>query len=81
MDGTVPQSIKSFIEPCTHAAQEIMAPMAFLGCQGDLILPFEAQRAMASAAGARFIEVGSGHSPFLDGDRISSIVDTVETIA
>ncbi|KAH7304785.1 Alpha/beta hydrolase fold-1 [Stachybotrys elegans] len=81
MDSTVPHSLAAFVDPCTNSGQEIAAPQVFIGCRDDLIMPFEGQKAMAAAVGARFIDIDSGHSPFLENERISDVVGIVEEIA
>ncbi|KAK3182012.1 hypothetical protein K4F52_006751 [Lecanicillium sp. MT-2017a] len=64
--STVPQSLKSFENNAVRAAAEIAAPKTYIAAEGDLAIPFEGQKGMALAAGAKLEVIPGSHSPFSD---------------
>jgi hypothetical protein len=81
MDITVPQSLRSFQDPCSHGTAEVQAPKTYITTQQDGIVPYEGQMAMASAASARVISLTCGHSPFLLKRETNQLLETLLEVA
>ncbi|KAI9149956.1 putative hydrolase R7 [Paramyrothecium foliicola] len=79
-DTTVPQSLISFADPCAQGSSEVLARKVYVICREDSAVPYQGQRAMAEAAGAEMIEIESGHSPFLQSEVMSKLVEAVEGV-
>ncbi|KAK2606221.1 hypothetical protein QQS21_003392 [Conoideocrella luteorostrata] len=81
MDIMVPQSLVSNISVCAHGTSEIVVPKTYVAARNDLVLPYEGQRAMAQAAGAKMVELECGHSPFLKDKETLLLLDVIEKSA
>lgn len=78
--STVPQSLKSFENNAVRAAAEIAAPKTYIAAEGDLAIPFEGQKGMALAAGAKLEVIPGSHSPFSDPEVCSTMLDIIEQV-
>ncbi|KXJ88429.1 Alpha/beta hydrolase fold-1 [Microdochium bolleyi] len=75
-------SIAAFGEPTVHAAAEVAAPKTYFVCVRDEALVPATQREMAKSCGAeRVVELDAGHSPFLVGRHVKTIVQELATAA
>ena len=76
------QSLVAFAEPMDHDAADVAAPKTYFICLRDEVFPLPAQREMASLCGAqRVVELDAGHSPYLVGHHVETIMREISTAA
>ncbi|KAM0415823.1 hypothetical protein ACHAPT_013233 [Fusarium lateritium] len=76
------QSTASFETPSEFVGPDIAVPKTYVACGNDGAIPIEGQLAMAAAMGdaVKIVTLGSGHSPYLDPDSRSRLVDIISGI-
>ena len=75
--AAVPQSLQSFVDPCTHGASNVPARKIYIACREDMVTPFGLQERMARDCGAELVRLTTGHSPFLLASETSKIAEVI----